>query len=552
MGQQIGQDAGLDARVGNYLDLVYGAAVRQMRGDASGAEDVAQAVMMVMWRKGREGKLPEERFMTGWLLKVTGYAVREGRVRAQRRERYEMRAGRAGSTQEQNSLHEAEVRELLDAALLRLGPVDREVVARRYLRGESLAEVGAVMGMNENTVGRRIVRALEKLRKVMGRRGDTAPLSVVAGVMMSEALVKAPAGLAAAGETAGSGTAAGIAKTVLWKMVMAKAYTGLAVGTAIVMLLGAAAIIDVTRGGEAAVAAGGVKAPFDVTTETTAVTTPLQADGAVDYVAAINEKYSQGVTAETIGFVVWVNVMGARGFGNNVRDQMLALSGIKAEPADRGWVLSRNTGEMTALRLRPWKVDDHPQFAAMLSERERVLALAAEAAGKGRWWEPAVSTNGTMTKVMLPELRYLDDVGQALCARAMLRAGQGDFAGFSVDVMTVKRLARLASEWMTIARIVGIHLDEYADQTIGAAAGAGMFSGVQCAALAKALDALRPLPTLWEAADVAERWGNLDFAASVAMGNVDKLMGTGSALMTRRWCRCLRRWIRREQIGTWG
>ena len=59
----------------------------------------------------------------------------------------------------------AEVRRVLDQAPARLGAIDREVVVRRYLRGEGVGELAAAVGMSENAASQRIGRALEKLRE---------------------------------------------------------------------------------------------------------------------------------------------------------------------------------------------------------------------------------------------------------------------------------------------------------------------------------------------------------------------------------------------------
>jgi RNA polymerase sigma-70 factor, ECF subfamily len=53
-------------------------------------------------------------------------------------------------------------------ALGLLKPVDREVLVLRYLEGLSNAEAAAVLGLAENTAGMRHLRALERLRALLG------------------------------------------------------------------------------------------------------------------------------------------------------------------------------------------------------------------------------------------------------------------------------------------------------------------------------------------------------------------------------------------------
>jgi RNA polymerase sigma factor (sigma-70 family) len=232
-----------EERVRGYVDFVYAAAVRQMGKAATNAavEDVVQGVFLVMGRKAREGALPEERFMWGWLMRVTQYAVKEARRAERRRGFHERRAAEMRSEQEAASEKEhGAVEAALDEALLSLGRMDREVVVRRYLRGEPVQAVAAAVGMEENTAGRRIARALEKLRKALRRRGVVAPAGIVIGVMASEMLLKAPAAMAAGMGATGSTAASGIAKGVLWRLSVAKVSAiGVAAGVIVGIGMGA-------------------------------------------------------------------------------------------------------------------------------------------------------------------------------------------------------------------------------------------------------------------------------------------------------------------------
>ena len=234
-----------------YVDLVYGAAVRQMGGEGRGAEDVTQAVFLVALRKAKTGGLPEEGRMAGWLLKVTGFAVMKARRAAQRRKRHEegAAAGRGEAVETETDM--PEVRRVLDQALLKLGAMDREVVVRRHLRGEPVGEVAMAVGLTENTTSQRIGRALEKLRKILGRSGVVVPVAALAGMMMAEGAKAAPLGVAA-GATVGSNAAAvGIAKGAAAMMKLAMLKMTAAITLATVVILGAGAYVGlVVMGGE--------------------------------------------------------------------------------------------------------------------------------------------------------------------------------------------------------------------------------------------------------------------------------------------------------------
>ncbi|MCL2649105.1 MAG: sigma-70 family RNA polymerase sigma factor, partial [Phycisphaerales bacterium] len=185
-----------EALLGRFADLVYASALRQMNGDTHAAADVTQAVFIVAMEKRRAGKLPEDERLAGWLLKVTAFCVKKARWAAMQRRFHERRAMRSEVMQQELSTDA--VAKALDGALLKLGAIDREVVVRRYLHGETVGSVAAAVRMTENAASQRIGRALEKLRKILARRGVVVPAVALTGVMIAESAKAAPAALAVA------------------------------------------------------------------------------------------------------------------------------------------------------------------------------------------------------------------------------------------------------------------------------------------------------------------------------------------------------------------
>lgn len=203
------------------LDLVYAAALRSMNGDPHRAADVTQAVMLVLLQKARDRKLPPEKFMSGWLINVTGYAAMQARRSAARRIRHEMNAAvTAAAESSPPQMLQTDIRHVLDESLLRLGKIDREVLVRRYLQGQSVNDISQALGMEANTASKRISRAMGKLRTILARRGITAPATLVAAVFTAEAAVKAPAALAIGG--AASPAISSAVKHLSWKLAMIK------------------------------------------------------------------------------------------------------------------------------------------------------------------------------------------------------------------------------------------------------------------------------------------------------------------------------------------
>src|SRR5581483_9265612 len=65
-------------------------------------------------------------------------------------------------------MQRSELRARLEAALARLGEADREILVLRHLEQLSAAEIAAVLGIREGSVYTRHLRALERLRRLLG------------------------------------------------------------------------------------------------------------------------------------------------------------------------------------------------------------------------------------------------------------------------------------------------------------------------------------------------------------------------------------------------
>jgi RNA polymerase sigma-70 factor (ECF subfamily) len=218
-----------------YAGLVYRAAVRRLGAAGADAEDVTQAVFLIALRKARTRSLPEESRMAGWLLKVTRYAANQARRADRRRQRHEQAAAaRRPETTVPCSAPEL-APAALDEALLRFGAVDRELLVRRYLQGQPVNQVAAVLGLSENTASQRLRRALEKLRKRLTRQN----LSVAAltTLLLAESAKSAPPALLTPIRAASTtGQAASIAKGASLMMKLAAAKTVALVACAILAL----------------------------------------------------------------------------------------------------------------------------------------------------------------------------------------------------------------------------------------------------------------------------------------------------------------------------
>ena len=186
--------------VRRHLGLVYHAALRQCGGDAHRAQDVAQSVFTDLARKAAQ--LARRPVLAGWLYTSTRYAAAQavrGEVRRQAREREAQAMNEILSGADNDGGTEWErLRPVIDDVLHALGERDCEAILLRFFEGRAFADVGARLALTEDAARRRVERALEKMRVLLGRRGVTSTCGALAVALSSQVGAAVPAGLAGA------------------------------------------------------------------------------------------------------------------------------------------------------------------------------------------------------------------------------------------------------------------------------------------------------------------------------------------------------------------
>ncbi len=526
-----------------YVDLVYAAALRQVR-DPHLADDVTQAVFLVVMRKG--DRLPEEALLPGWLLKATRYTALMALRADRRRKRNERAAGLKCGKGEARE-REVRVEAVLDEALMALTETDRQLVVQRYMQGRTVWEIAATLSLKENTAAKRLERAVGRMRAYFEKRGVKLTEAAMGAAIPVVAMKAAPVGLAGAIVQAGASGAAASVPLVgtsvpigVWLMTMpaaAKVAAGVVVVTlavggtyATVKAVVAEREVVVAREEVASAEVGG--AAIKVSKETTEITEPLGAAGLPDYVAAMNAKYGKGVTPENNGFVMWWGVMPdapsmERKLGPKAQARLEGLmgvqgvdrTGIKFQDYRDRW--DKNDGgpweKLRQAQAKVWVEKDDPALAAYLRDMEPAMEVLEAAAAKEHWWCPAVTDDDGQAILANSYYNSVLPAIDAIIARASLRFGTGDFAGFVTDYVTARRLAaHMAAGPMGLSRLRGREEAWRANRMAGAAVASGKLTLAQCEALAKAMDAIPKLGTSTEPADVADRWSVLAAICAIA------------------------------------
>ena len=232
-----GSEEAFTELVRRHLNLVHSSALRQVAGDAHLARDVAQNVFTDLARHA--ASLSRRESLTGWLYTSTHFAAAKIVRTETRRRLREEEFMREPNRETSSDADWHKLRPILDAAMHGLKNAEREAVLLRYFENQPYAEVGAKLGVNENTARMRVERALEKLRALLAKRGITTG-AALAGIISANAVETAPGTLAAAVASA-SITGANTGGLALFKTISAtklKFCAGaLAVGGAAIFLL---------------------------------------------------------------------------------------------------------------------------------------------------------------------------------------------------------------------------------------------------------------------------------------------------------------------------
>jgi hypothetical protein len=293
--------------------------------------------------------------------------------------------------------------------------------------------------------------------------------------------------------------------------------------------------------------------------ETTRIIAPTLPDGRIDYLVAVDEHFGRGVTPENNAAVLALRAWGRWALSpnqptNGVTDRL----GMEPLPAkgdywveyddDREALKERN--EFDGLNVSPtaaWPPTVGPRTRQWVAANERPLRLLTEASRRPRFFIPFYAGNRpeTMMETLLTHVIPLQETARALLARASLRLGAGDAAGFRADVLAVHRWARLLAQGPTLVERHNANLMEVgACRVERAAAAGGALPAADARALAADLGRLAGFPSPADAVDHGERYLVLDICQWVARGGpghlavfLDVILSQGGNSRVHWWTR---------------
>jgi len=261
------------------------------------------------------------------------------------------------------------------------------------------------------------------------------------------------------------------------------------------------------------------KPRISISKKTTHLVEPLDRDGYVDYVAALNQKASQGVTPENNAGVLLVRAFGANELQPTDRERFYKLLGI--EPLREPGAYLVDFAEFAKDRLgraltkkelddffrsmhEPWSSADWPLLADWVKANQQPLALVIEATRRPRCYLPFVAPAGAgMSGMPFPCLGGSRDAARLLAIRAMLEISRGNITSAEDDLLGCHRLARLYGRPpFLIPALVAYMIDATACAGDARLMDAAQLYAKRALAYQQELRQLAPLPTM---ADVIEQ-----------------------------------------------
>lgn len=203
-----------------------------------------------------------------------------------------------------------------------------------------------------------------------------------------------------------------------------------------------------------------------VSRKTTFLTGPLDQRGNVDYIAAINARFSKGITPENNAAVPYWKAVGPKLIPRKFRKEFFRRLGIPPLPETgeyfRPWDLNAKDPDAKrngrpVFRLanlyekctnKPWQAKDAPEIATWLKANTAALRTIERACRMPRFYTPVFVeiTEGDFGVYPTGSGQFIAktarNVARAFHVRATLRMGSSNIDGALDDLLTLCRLSR--------------------------------------------------------------------------------------------------------------
>ncbi len=293
-----------------------------------------------------------------------------------------------------------------------------------------------------------------------------------------------------------------------------------------------------------------------ISKETTYITEPLRKDGYPDYVAALNQRCSQGVTPENNAAVLLWKAMGPGRIGKDKREKFFEMLGVLPLPVKGEYFVdfdlfvdsqeavtdavksfqpdsTKQWQSLDVAMTRPWSEQEFPVLAKWVAANEEPLAILLEASKRPRRYDPIVAGKTDTTADSLLWLLHSQPLNidtliarsmnpdfaivRTLLAHAMLQLNRNKAELAWDELLACHRLARLTGQSPTL--LDAVVADNIERATCAADQGFLQHAKLTAARIGKMRDdlaKLEPMPEMADKIDLGERFMFLDACSMVA------------------------------------
>jgi hypothetical protein len=274
---------------------------------------------------------------------------------------------------------------------------------------------------------------------------------------------------------------------------------------------------------------------------TTRITGPLDARGCVDYAAALNQYFSEGVTRENNSMSLLVQAIGPTEDLPADTGQFFSLLGVNAPPASGKYFvdLDSSLGDVYVPELnqaaddravamqRPWRADEFPDIQRWLEQNRDPLQIATMAVKREKYFVPLLvdySADENLPEGLIYAQRYglevSREIGRALVCRAMLHLSEGHQESAWEDILSAHRLGRLVGRGPTILDVlVGMAIEGMARRAHVAFWQNASLTTEEVQGYRRQYESLPARRGVEEAVHVGERMAILDLVQECSRGN---------------------------------
>lgn len=272
-----------------------------------------------------------------------------------------------------------------------------------------------------------------------------------------------------------------------------------------------------------------VSRQITISRETTFVEGPLNTEGGVDFVQALNNLIDPHVASDENAAVALCQVLGSGQPDEASHALFLQRIGADTLPMGETESLSgpaANTDvfieQQGQAMFRPWTANEFPQVAAWVERIGSDLDACVLAVQRPAFYLPLIDTLTPeeplppMMSVLMPTIHSCRAVSRGLSVRAMQRIAEGDKASARRDIIAMYRLARhLSNAPVVIQSLVGMAIEAQANASVLQLLNSGLMDEESASEFLKQLNSLPPFVTPSQVVATGERLGALDLVQAI-------------------------------------